>query len=388
MNLISNPNQRSTVKYRINQVISVDQEHVSKISGLIDIQNELLVSTVSNPFLIKFPLSLNYVRNYLNQLIKLFEEFFEAEYISEEIYVLYVECMNNKTGRIQNTLYLEHANKDDLLHLLARHFDNNESIGFVMYMFDTFNLPIIERNNIVKSSTTGLRTWPASMHLYNFLKNFSKNKITDIKLNRANEWNKIIELGSGSGMLGLALIQSGFIPNGHYIFSDTSDEALKQIELSLFANQIFSNDKMKVILQKYDWQQYSYFDFTSSISDLIIASDIVFDTEIVDPLILTLKHMFKVYRGADPLKRYPDCLICCCIRNNVTINYFKEQLEKYGFKAQAIHSLSSPEWIDDFNNYLLSLSNHVVIEENFNQLLRSNMDNNPSIIFQINVIEN
>lgn len=362
----------------------MDQDE-DKIARLIEIQNEVVLSTVSDPHLIKLPLSLSYVRLFLKELIKIFEEAFEAEYIIDEIYLLYVEYMNKKIGRIENTLYFEHENKNDLLKPLCEYFDSDENIGFVIYLFDNFKLPIIEINSIVKFNTTGLRTWPAAVHLLDYLKNNknSDNK-NEIKWNREN-WNKIVELGSGTGLLGLGLIQSGFFSTGHYIFTDSSQEALKQIELSLFVNQIMTNDKMKVFIQKLNWQDHAFFDFSTSVSDLIIASDVIFDTTIIEPFILTLKNMFKVYREADSLKRYPDCLICCCIRNNITINNFKEQLEKFGFVSESIHQLSTPKWIEEFNNYVQCLSNSIVIEDNFNQLLSSNTDNTESVIFRINV---
>nr|XP_027195024.1 protein-lysine N-methyltransferase EEF2KMT-like [Dermatophagoides pteronyssinus] len=376
---------RILIKWRIHKIVTDDNEDgIKKIRCLNDMQKELLSFTILNKRLEKYPLPLNYLRQFLKQLIRIFEQIFDADCLVDEIYPLYADLISIKTQQINRSYYQDlNENDGDLLDRLCRLFEHDENIGFVTHVFDTFRLSIIETNKIVTSGTTGLRTWPAAIHLLNYLRKPENYK--NIQWERPNDWNNVVELGSGSGLLGVGLINSGFIKNGHYIFTDHSQAVLKHIELNLFINNInqYRNNNFKVVIQKLDWTDYEFFDFSASISDLIIASDVIYDPNFIEPFVRTLRTMFNVYKNADSLRRNPDCIICCAIRNPKLLNIFQQKLEQCSLEWQQLDRIERPLWVNRIQKHVDNLSNEIVIDENFDSIFKTHDDNIPSIVFQI-----
>ncbi|XP_046911399.2 protein-lysine N-methyltransferase EEF2KMT [Dermatophagoides farinae] len=377
---------RLILKWRIHQIVNNDDEDGNKkIECLNDVQKQLLSYTILNKRLEKYPLPLNYIRQYLKQLIRIFEQIFDTDCLLDEIYPIYADLISIKTQQIDRSYHQDlNENGIDLLDRLCRLFENDTNIGFVTHVFDMFRLSIIETNKIVKSGTTGLRTWPAAVHLLNYLR--IPENYQNVQWNRSNAWHNVVELGSGSGLLGVGLIKSGFINNGHYIFTDHSQAVLKHIELNLFINDINqkTNNNVQVVIQKLDWIDYQFFDFSASISDLIIASDVIYDPNFIEPFIQTLRTMFNVYKNADSLRRDPDCIICCAIRNPKILDIFQQKLEQCNLEWRQLNRIERPLWVNRIQKHVDSMSNDIVIDENFDSIFKTHDDNVPSIVFKIN----
>lgn len=204
-------------------------------------------------------------------------------------------------------------------------------------------ITLLESRATIAAGTTGLRTWRASFALAQFLVEH-----TDLVARRA-----VLELGSGTGFLGI------LIASLHLRFDSTSavptdcsrsadpptiyltdvnpcvlDRCQHNIKLPCNRSSSHPNIEYRLL----DWcdaifsrdSLASFFANTSA--EIILGADVVFDPAMVPPLVATLSVALSQGRPR-------VALIGITIRNQATISYFLQEIEKALMVVEVQHTM-------------------------------------------------
>ncbi|XP_045593341.2 LOW QUALITY PROTEIN: protein-lysine N-methyltransferase EEF2KMT [Procambarus clarkii] len=281
-----------------------------KYDESMDFQKRLLTSTVQHPTAQKYPVTLAYTRLFLKALIHQIEV--SNHEVCEELYMTYTKMLSQDT-----------------------------STQCSKYCFRTYNLEdngvitLKETCKLICDGTTGLCTWEASRVLADWCRKESahfKDK-------------NILELGAGLGLLGLTVLRR--CKPLSYTFTDIHPTVLKtlseNIQLNLagrgFDSMQYDNDKTSTVndwandvtikyndidvqIKKLDWAS----DSCDCDVDVILAADVVYDSDIIRDLVNILK---------DTLSKNPAsaAYVASTIRNPDTYAFFKDTLASVGLAA-------------------------------------------------------
>ena len=123
-----------------------------------------------------------------------------------------------------------------------------------------------------------------------------------------------MELGSGIGYLGISLMKLTHLKK--LIMTDHHQSVLDILEQNVQANDI---PKTMHEIKLLDWEQEIQEDGIEQI-DIVIGSDIVFDSRIIPGLVSTIKLA---------LQKAETAIIANVIRNEDTISEFQKSLSKH-----------------------------------------------------------
>lgn len=193
-------------------------------------------------------------------------------------------------------------------------------------------ITLLESRATIAAGTTGLRTWRASFALAQFLVEH-----TDLVARRA-----VLELGSGTGFLGI------LIASLHLRF-DLTSAAPTNFSQSADPPTIYLTDVNPCVLDRCQHNtklpcnrssshpniEYRLLDWCDAISsrdslasflantnaEVILGADVVFDPAMVPPLVGTLSVALSQGRAR-------VALLGITIRNQATISYFLQEIEK------------------------------------------------------------
>jgi predicted nicotinamide N-methyase len=175
-------------------------------------------------------------------------------------------------------------------------------------------------DHLVKSGSTGFKIWEAAKILATYLMKHSQ------LLSGAS---KILELGAGTGFVSLSL--ASIYQDKIFIATDCHAGVLANLEKSLCYSDLKNNCKVS----RLDWFDFDSQDFEY---DLIIGADIVYDPDLIDPLVAALHRLLK--------KKDTEAILCCSVRNEDNLNRFKERLQNKGLKVECLIQGVSTEMID------------------------------------------
>ncbi|XP_042207322.1 protein-lysine N-methyltransferase EEF2KMT-like [Homarus americanus] len=191
------------------------------------------------------------------------------------------------------------------------------------YFSESLIITLKETSNLVCDGTTGMCTWEASHVLAEWCCK---------EAHRFQDKN-VLELGAGLGLLGLAVVQS--CKPSSYTFTDLHPSVLNTLteNVQINLNKV-PHDKQSApnkdiwvdeITMKYnntdaqirrlDWESDSFDDQL----DVILAADVVYDTEVIRQLVKTLMGTLSKQPGI-------AVYIASTVRNPDTYSYFKELL--------------------------------------------------------------
>lgn len=153
---------------------------------------------------------------------------------------------------------------------------------------------------IISHGSTGLSVWEASTTLIEYI--FSHFGEFEEKT--------VLELGSGTGICGLfASFYSKSVT-----LTDFHPKVLELLKENVELQQ--KRVKMPLIVSCLDWNHPE--EFTDRTYDIVIASDVVYDPDILDSLIETLLYI-----------QFTKCFLSCTERNLETFKLFNEKLSKH-----------------------------------------------------------
>ncbi|KAG2455769.1 CP062 protein, partial [Polypterus senegalus] len=180
---------------------------------------------------------------------------------------------------------------------------------------------LIENQAVISEGTTGLVTWEAALCLAEWAMEH-----TDIFQGRS-----ILELGSGVGLTGITVCK--MCRPHKYIFSDCHPNVLRQLQKNLslnnlaiqeFASSAASNtSEVQIMVKNLDWEVASQEHFKDLCVDVVIASDVVYDPEIVRCLVKLLSQLLTCAEK----DKIPNMYIASTIRNHETYAYFRKELD-------------------------------------------------------------
>ncbi|KAF5375290.1 hypothetical protein D9758_000540 [Tetrapyrgos nigripes] len=323
------------------------------------ITNFLIRSILSNPHFQRYPPATQFQQQWWKRIISLLEEQAskdQANEIDSRIFDYYVSLLPS-SGPPPGSMQLEIRNqicgrgipvvgelpsKSFITHFWKSatpgpdkssvNGEGSEEINLHDYQVTTLQ----ESRTLIESGTTGLRTWPASHVLAQYLIDHPEDLV---------ENNRILELGCGIGFLGIIVATLQQLPSGDenestscVWLTDVNEEVLIQCRRNLQLACNLSSSHPRVHYHALDWSDALGSDTTALRTllhdeinpSLILGADIVFDPSLV-PLLVAL---LSLALGPTNLKRL--ALIALTVRNQETFDLFLSTAKEQGLHAEDV----------------------------------------------------
>lgn len=218
---------------------------------------------------------------------------------------------------------------------------------------DFAKVTIREEGSAISKGTTGLRTWEAGLRLAGHL-------VSEPLIITA-PGTRILELGSGAGFVGsVCATQQAMSAQDdvHTYMTDMPGQVVTRIRDTMKVNGLDTSSSI-VEVKELDWlelsaerQQSQQRDDLPTISflheakpTLILAADVVYDPDLIDPLVETLRASLEAGTTAC------QALVASTVRNPETYAAFKASLRSFGLNAQVVElhrpKLNSPDSTPD-----------------------------------------
>ncbi|XP_042876996.1 protein-lysine N-methyltransferase EEF2KMT-like [Penaeus japonicus] len=267
-------------------------------------QENFLSNTVQHPIARRYPPATSYARMFLKKFIEQIEE--SNQEVCEDVYLVYTDLISQCASVSTDLCYRTYKLQSDCV------------------------LTMKETRKLISDGTTGLFTWEAGHVLVEWCSenaHLFRNK-------------NVLELGSGLGLMGLAVIK--LCKPASYTFTDLPTTVLKTLAENVKINLENGPDEeissicdwtdgmetsynhTEVNIRRLDWEQGS----CDIVTDIILAADVVYDPAIVNCLIDTLKTALDNNPGA-------IAVIASTLRNSDTYAFFKDVLAKNKVKISS-----------------------------------------------------
>jgi predicted nicotinamide N-methyase len=180
----------------------------------------------------------------------------------------------------------------------------------VIYTFQHgLRVAIQESPNVISGlGTTGLRTWEASLYLSECLLNRSE----EFPLNDGD----VLELGCGTGLVGLSLLKNGLTDKHRIIMSDGDSQVVERVAQNLKINDLSSQDDSKLDVRRLWWGE----DDVPATATTIIAADVTYDASVIPDLVQVLNEAMS--EG-----NVKTAYIAATLRNDETLAEFDRWLD-------------------------------------------------------------
>ena len=178
-----------------------------------------------------------------------------------------------------------------------------------IYINKDLSVKLNEQTLFAADGGEGLHLWEASVVLTRYC--LQNKEIFENK--------KIIELGTGCGLLGISILKQ--IPLiSHYTFSDYQDSVLENLNKNIIKNNLKENKKYDII--KLDWRDYSKIDLKY---DIILGSELIYKGGYIQELAKIINTL---------LKENGFCFISMPEKRSMT-NTFLQYIKECGLKYQS-----------------------------------------------------
>ncbi|KAJ3411495.1 hypothetical protein HDV05_002103 [Chytridiales sp. JEL 0842] len=182
----------------------------------------------------------------------------------------------------------------------------------------------------ISQGTTGLRTWPAALHAIEY---FSSNV-------SVVEGRQVVELGSGSGIVGIACAVLGA---ESVVLTDGDEGVCERLKVNVGINRVAGCEEVL----KLDWENVGdgelerlgrelslQEDARDSGAELVVvATDVVYDPVIVAPFVRVLNALLE--RGSRTA-RAAVAYISTTLRSPTTYQLFMDELQKKGLEFEEV----------------------------------------------------
>nr|CAH0111929.1 unnamed protein product [Daphnia galeata] len=278
------------IEENLNQSYELDQ-----VNGTEDemslCQENILNATVHHPLNLKYPLPDVYIHSFLKMLINKVERF---------------HC------EIHNEILEKYTN------LVCKNLSTVDA-GHRSFMIDeTTSISLRENISIISDGTTGLCTWQAAFYLAEWCI-ANRQRITGMT---------VVELGSGAGLVGLTCYKT--CKPRYVTMTDFHPKVIETLRYNVETNRLITSENCipSIDIQPLDWMEFYTKNESSLRADLVLASDVVFDVDLIPALVGTLSKLLHPRDSKLP----PSAIVACTERNEETLNRFLYEL--------ALHNLT------------------------------------------------
>ncbi|CAH0554386.1 unnamed protein product [Brassicogethes aeneus] len=313
-------------KIRKQFLCAVPLNQINLIDLLKDVsaknQEQLIKDTVDDELVLKRPIAINYQKAFVKEVMNIFEK--QNSVIDDSVY----EAYGRLVALPSENLYFKHYLND---------------FGDIV--------SLMENVNLISDGTTGLRTWQAAV------------AFSEWSLQNCNDFadQSVLELGSGIGLTGLTIVNHCG-PKKFY-FSDCHPSVLStlcdNVTLNLnplepekkqdYRNKIEDNEVflmqgdfvnlnsivVPVGVLNISWEKFDEKTCKKIGNiDKVIATDIVYDSDLFEPLFHALNTLAEYCR-------VKEFIFCCTERNKETLNSFLMQLLERNFMI--LHEIQVPK---------------------------------------------
>nr|XP_012303677.1 protein-lysine N-methyltransferase EEF2KMT isoform X5 [Aotus nancymaae] len=188
------------------------------------------------------------------------------------------------------------------------------------------SVTLSESTAIISHGTTGLVTWDAALYLAEWA----------IENPAAFTHRTVLELGSGTGLTGLAICKMCH-PQA-YIFSDCHSRVLEQLRgnvllngLSLETDVTANSDSPRVTVAQLDWDVTTVPQLSAFQPDVVIAADVLYCPEAIVSLVGVLQRLAACCKH----QRAPEVYVAFTVRNPETCQLFTTELGRAGIRWEA-----------------------------------------------------
>ncbi|XP_067859206.1 protein-lysine N-methyltransferase EEF2KMT isoform X2 [Heptranchias perlo] len=267
---------------------------------------QILRQTVLHPLCNKYPPSVKYRRLFLAELIKK-HEITSTERL-DDLYDALGEVLRSEDSKMCHKNYF----------LLSGEY-----------------ITLAENVAIISEGTTGLVTWEAALYFAEWA--MENSEVFNCRT--------ILELGSGIGLTGIAICKTCTLKQ--YIFSDSHPNVLQQLRKNIFSNGLLldsdtwnsvgsevevknnngseKGQRPKITVVGLEWAEVTQEQVAELQSDIIIATDVVYDPEVILCLVSVLEK-FLIDSSGEKTKRSSVVYLASTIRNPETYHLFKMEL--------------------------------------------------------------
>ncbi|KAJ8324991.1 hypothetical protein QVD99_000270 [Batrachochytrium dendrobatidis] len=258
-------------------------------------------------------LQLRVSKQYMTRFLKGLTKTLEAANIklSEQLYV----TLANTIGAIDEPETICHR-----YYFLPQPFlDKENPINLYHYQ----KIALVEEIADISQGTTGLRTWQAGLRMIEYM----ALDEPDLVVGR-----RVLELGSGIGLLGLAISLMGA---KSVCMTDVADSVLDRLSVNIALNTLPSESSIQTIKLDWEWTDAQTLDAINQIHagfDVIVGADIVYSPLLIDPLVNTITNLLK----ASNLPAMAECWISSTKRHEATQQLFQDRLNASGLVVTSI----------------------------------------------------
>lgn len=151
---------------------------------------------------------------------------------------------------------------------------------------NTETIHLLEQTLFKADGDEGLHLWEASIVLSRFI----------VKNKEMFKDKKIIELGTGCGLIGLASLH--FTDCSSFTFSDYQDNVLKNLEVNIKLNASHCNTtnitsiiEGRYTIEKIDWRDYA--NYNRQCYDYVLGSELVYSGGYIEELVKLIKNLLS-----------------------------------------------------------------------------------------------
>ena len=137
----------------------------------------------------------------------------------------------------------------------------------------------------------------------------------------------VLELGSGTGFLGLAIARL-LQPRAVYLTDGNHDV------LNILRSNVEINALLNASVLELDWFQCEEAALPASV-DVVIASDVVFDPAFMAPLARTINWLITKFPGV-------NVLLALSVRNMETLAQFSDHVSERGLEMSVVEEVCVP----------------------------------------------
>ena len=195
---------------------------------------------------------------------------------------------------------------------------SNESSCIVVYTSGLVSVKIGESPNIItKNGSTGHRTWEAALALCDYLIS-----------NEPNAKTNYVELGAGTGLVGLVMGQLRSTNN--VLLTDGDPDIVVSLQ-----DNIELNGAMNCTCRQLWWSKDDAPVVNSNVNQIVLAADVTYNEELFPELVQCMDQFLRLNET-----RY--AIVSATIRSENTFHAFILECSRWGLTVEEMKRYSSP----------------------------------------------